>query len=82
LAQGKLREESHRINKIDNRNSSLPAGGQGLMPQNDIATQSPRGRVGKLMGRIKIINPAFRRGDFLIYFFKTTSKESRIFFIS
>ena len=43
LAQGKLREESHRVNKLKNRDSSLPAGGQGLTPQNDITTQSPGG---------------------------------------
>ena len=43
LAQGKLHEESHRVNKLENRDSSLPAGGQGLTPQNDITTQSPRG---------------------------------------
>ena len=40
MAQGKLREESHRVNKLENRDSSLPAGRQGLMPQNDIPTQS------------------------------------------
>jgi hypothetical protein len=40
LAQGKLREESHRVNKLENRDSSLLAGRQGLMPQNDIPTQS------------------------------------------
>jgi hypothetical protein len=40
LAQGKLREESHRVNKLENRDSSLPAGRQGLTPQNDITTQS------------------------------------------
>ena len=39
LAQGKLREGSHRINKIENRDSSLPAGRQGLTPQNDILEQ-------------------------------------------
>ena len=39
LAQGKLREESHRVNKLENRDSSLPAGRQGLTPQNDIVTQ-------------------------------------------
>ena len=43
LAQGKLREESHRVNKLENKDSFLPAGRQGLTPQNDITTQSDRG---------------------------------------
>ena len=42
--QGKLREESHRINKLENKDSSLPAGRQGLTPQNDIVTQALEGR--------------------------------------
>ena len=47
LAQGKLREESHGVNKLENRDSSLPAGGQGLTPQNDIVTQSLEGEGGR-----------------------------------
>jgi hypothetical protein len=36
LAQGKLREGSH---KIDTKDSSLPTGRQGLTPQNDVLMQ-------------------------------------------
>jgi len=59
LAQGKLREESHRTNKLENRDSSLPAGGQGLTPQNDITTQSPReGRHNGIFSKkLKISDP-------------------------
>ena len=38
-AQGKLREDSNRVNKLENRDSSLPAGRHGLSPQNDILEQ-------------------------------------------
>ena len=38
LAQGKLREESHRINTLENRDSSANA----LTPHNDITKQSSK----------------------------------------
>ena len=53
LSSGKLREESNHFKGIDHRDSSLPAGGRGLPPQNDITTQTIKGRGGWRWGRVR-----------------------------